>query len=156
VKRDAVPFKKPPKKVAVIDTETEEKPSVDEIPTASNETSGEDLLSTFGHLSAEDPNETPELGDHIAVNQIAFDLVDEYQQICVNLYDPSEDFEYDAFDCSGRDINSINRDAVCVECGSRDHASHDCPSLFPISWAGHETDEGFKCSKQRDALGLGT
>ena len=57
-----------------------------------NETSGEDLCTTFGHLNDEEPNaEVQDLDKHM-VRRIAMEMKDDYNTCTSNPFDTDLDF----------------------------------------------------------------
>ena len=138
-KRDA-PFKKHRKRVNAVATDNIKPDS----PT--NETSGEDLCTTFGHLSDEDPIEVQDLDEHM-VRRIAMEMKDDYNACTSNPFDTDLDFRYDdEYNCNDATmINAIDGYEFCYQCGSPNHTHRACPDLDAVHFINDESKKGFEC-----------
>ena len=95
------------------------------------ETSLNDLTSALGDLSAideEEPSKVEDLEQHL-VAHLAKELCSDHKSVCkMGVYDEQYDFDYgdEEYGCDPY-IRSMSRDLVCLECGSNDHRTHECP-----------------------------
>jgi len=88
------------------------------------------LVSTdsLPNSQSDNPTKIADLDEHL-IGQIAADLISEHK-ICslgFDAHDSAFDYDDDCYEPSF--IRTIGRDAVCLECGSHDHHTHDCPHL---------------------------
>ena len=137
-KRD-VPFKKHGKRVNAVVTDDIKPDSL------ANETSGEDLCTTFGHLNDEEPTEVQDLDEHM-VRRIAMEMKDDYNACTSNPFDTDLDFRYDdEYNCQDATINAIDVHEFCYQCGSPDHTHRACPDLDAVHYINDGSDKGFEC-----------
>ena len=109
------------------------------------ESSGEDLCTTFGHLTSKDPSKLLDFDNHM-LRKIAKEFKNEYDVCSSHPFDTSLDFEYnDDYMCTYHAINTVERTEPCYECGSTDHSTHrDCPYLEVVHYTNDETQNGFE------------
>ena len=110
-----------------------------------DESSGEDLCTTFGHLTNEEPTEVLDVDDHM-VRRIAMEMKDDYNACASHPYDTTLDFRYDDEPiCSDAGVNAIDGFEFCYECGSHDHTHRECPHLEAVHFTDDSSEKGFEC-----------
>ncbi len=93
-----------------------------------------DILVSSDSLPAshsDEPSKIEDLDEHL-IGQIAADLISEHK-VCSLGFDPHpHTFDYNDDQYDSPFIRTIGRDTICLECGSREHFTHDCPTLSVI------------------------